>query len=223
MPSNKPAKRPIPSALAGRPLYDHQPKGWLKLSEVMQVLQVSQRQVQRFQTERRFRNLAALAQSGARPLTLYDIREVQALAKELEEKRKQREQNALVLQASGDMERRRSAPPGQERGRQGIGKLAAFEAVITKLVEAWQGQQRHATRSGKYLLTVEECKDLGFLESSVRKLVREGKLKNFGSSNLYLVSRFDLMALVGGGRGSGSFESMKLRGRLSDKEALVAG
>lgn len=181
----------------------------------MQLLQVSERQVQRFQTERRLLNLGYVLRAGKKPRTVYRVDEVMAIKRDLDAKREETAKADLVLHRA-QLERRKLV---QQRGG---GKLAGMDLkalVKTFLEHAMERPSSPVPLRDKLLLTVDECRLFGFPRDFIYHHVHAGNLRNFGNEKRIRISPYDLKALISGGAGELEHTALRrVHGKLSDEE-----
>jgi len=193
-----------------------QESGWLTIGEVMQLLGVSERQVQRFQTEERLSARAYLERPDKRPMTLYRADQVMDIRKDLERRREARDKAARVVKAANDQIRTRAVARRVDgaavKAVEGTGARSQGVRLLLEALAAGQGFQ--IGLRDKLLLTIEEARQFGFPVDFLRGAIREKRLRNFGGTNRYLIARAELDALVA----TGMWAEDRVRGGLSAEE-----
>ena len=205
-----------PNVGRNRLYFQEQESGWLTTGEVMQILGISERQVQRLQTEQRLSARAYLERPDKRPMTLYRADQVMDIRKDLERRREARDKAARAVKAAHDQVRTRAVARRVDgatvKAVEGTGARSQGVRLLLEALAAGQGFQIGIR--DKLLLTVEEARQFGFSADFLRGAIREKRLRNFGGTNRYLISRAELDALVT----KGIWAEDRVRGGLSAEE-----
>ena len=196
---------------------DEVPAEWLTAAAVRNFLGVSERQVQRYHTDRRLMTYAYLRQSGTKPATLYRVEEVMLIKRDLDIKRESAAHNALLARAAN-----RNGHAEGEAFKVKPKHLQELMGALTEWLHNFkappppEGQQPEKPHQvelrDKVLLSMKEAQELGYTRAQLLDLVREGILRNFGNRN-YRLSQSELRKYAAA-RG----DLPKMRAELSEYE-----